>query len=324
MTSCAAIKTARWRLYFLGLLASLFFAVTFVANEAIALSGGSWLWNAPLRYFFTLPFLFAYVLWKRRAAILLRAVARDFARWMAYGTVGFGLFYAPLCLANAYGPAWLVAGVWQITIVCGALLTPWVSARLPDGRRPPVPRRELVTSAGIVAGALLLEMAGASHMSWVQAALCAGAILVAAVAYPAGNRMAMRAYAGTFDPLERMLGMTLGSLPFWFACSAAGAVSAGWPSARQLLGALLVAVCSGVIATALFFRATDLAHGSPRDLAVVEATQAGEVVFALLLELCVIPGDHVSWLGAMGLATVVAGLCVHGFALAGGSHRGTP
>lgn len=316
MTWLATFRAARWRPLILGLMASLFFAVTFVANEAMSRTGGSWAWNAPLRYFFTLPILFTYVAWKGRLGALLQSLRRNFWRWVAFGTIGFGLFYAPLCLANAYGPAWLVAGVWQITIVCGVLLTPWLSARGPDGRHAPIPVRELVTSLGIVAGAMLMEMADASQMSWRRAALCAASILMAATAYPAGNRMAMRAYAGEFDAMERMLGMTLGSLPFWIVWSSVSAAAVGWPTPRQIVGALLVAVCSGVIATALFFRATDMARESPRELAAVEATQAGEVVFALVLELAVLPNDRVGLLGGIGVATVVVGLVVHGLAMA--------
>ena len=35
----------------LGILASLFFAVTFILNHAMEMQGGSWLWSASLRYF---------------------------------------------------------------------------------------------------------------------------------------------------------------------------------------------------------------------------------------------------------------------------------
>jgi len=40
------------------------------------------------------------------------------------------------------------------------------------------------------------------------------------------------------------------------------------------------------------------------------------VVFALVLELAVIPGDRVGLLGVIGVATVVVGLVVHGLAMA--------
>ncbi|MCY8260530.1 multidrug resistance efflux transporter family protein, partial [Bacillus spizizenii] len=41
----------------IGILASLFFAVTFILNRAMELSGGSWLWSASLRFIFMVPFL---------------------------------------------------------------------------------------------------------------------------------------------------------------------------------------------------------------------------------------------------------------------------
>ena len=45
--------------------------------------------------------------------------------WLVWSIVGFGLFYAPLSFAGAFGPGWLVASTWQITIVAGILLTPF-------------------------------------------------------------------------------------------------------------------------------------------------------------------------------------------------------
>ena len=39
----------------LGLLASFFFAFTFLLNRSMHLSGGSWVWSASLRYLFTFP-----------------------------------------------------------------------------------------------------------------------------------------------------------------------------------------------------------------------------------------------------------------------------
>ena len=44
---------------FLGLLASLFFAATFVLNRSMNLGGGYWLWSASLRYLFMLPMTWA-------------------------------------------------------------------------------------------------------------------------------------------------------------------------------------------------------------------------------------------------------------------------
>ena len=49
-----------------------------------------------------------------------------------------------------------------------------------------------------------------------------------------------------------------------------------------MLPMLAVALFSGVIATILFFKATDLVKENLRQLAVIEATQSGEVLFTLL------------------------------------------
>ena len=45
----------------IGVLSSVFFAVTFILNRSMELSGGSWLWSASLRYLFMVPFLIAIV-----------------------------------------------------------------------------------------------------------------------------------------------------------------------------------------------------------------------------------------------------------------------
>ncbi len=36
--------------------------------------------------------------------------------WLLWSVVGFGLFYAPLSFSGAYGPGWLVASTWQMTL----------------------------------------------------------------------------------------------------------------------------------------------------------------------------------------------------------------
>ena len=47
-----------------GILASFFFAFTFVLNRAMDLEGGSWIWSASLRYYFMVPMLLLIVLYR--------------------------------------------------------------------------------------------------------------------------------------------------------------------------------------------------------------------------------------------------------------------
>ena len=73
----------------------------------------------------------------------------------------------------------------------------------------------------------------------------------------------------------------------------------------------MVALFSGVIATILFFRATDLVRGDPRQLALIEATQCGEVIFTLLGGILVL-GDSVPGpAGMAGLALILAGMALN-------------
>lgn len=108
-----------------GILASLFFAVTFVLNRAMELSGGSWYWSASLRFIFMVPFLLFIVMMRGKLTPLLKEMRKHPLFWLKWSFVGFVLFYAPITFAAAFGPGWLVAGTWQITIVAGVLLSPF-------------------------------------------------------------------------------------------------------------------------------------------------------------------------------------------------------
>ena len=76
----------------------------------------------------------------------------------------------------------------------------------------------------------------------------------------------------------------------------------------QLAQSALVAVAGGILATTLFFAATDRVRRHPERLAAVEATQSGEVVFAAGLEALVLGGALPSGLAWAGIALVVGGI----------------
>ncbi|MEN6635610.1 MAG: multidrug resistance efflux transporter family protein, partial [Clostridiaceae bacterium] len=114
----------------LGLLASFFFAFTFLLNRSMHLSGGSWVWSASLRYLFTFP-IFALLVWRTSGFSRVHAaIRRAPLRWLLWSTVGFGLFYAPITFAGDHGESWLIAATWQITIVMGLLLSPLFQKRI--------------------------------------------------------------------------------------------------------------------------------------------------------------------------------------------------
>lgn len=302
----------------LGIFASFFFAVTFVLNQLMSDGGGSWIWSASLRYLFMLPLLLIIVCTRRRFVPLLKEMRQHPWQWAWWSFIGFGLFYAPLCFAATYSPAWLVAGTWQFTIIAGSLLVPLfhVSIDSKDGLtkvRKRIPFRNMGMSCVILAGIVLMEWSQATEVPIRALLFGMLPVLVATFAYPLGNRKMMELCAERIDAYERTLGMTIASLPLWLILSTYQLATSGFPSGEQSLQSLIVAVFSGVIATVLFFTATDMARHSVHQLATVEATQSGEVVFTLIGEVLLIAGTNISLAGLIGLVLVVVGMILHSF-----------
>lgn len=284
-----------------GILGALFFAFTFIFNRSMNLSGGSWLWSASLRYLFSFPMLAVLVWRKGELTGVLSGIKKAPLTWLIWSTVGFGLFYGPLSLASIYGESWFVAATWQITILAGLLLTPLFGQR--------VPGKQLLMTLVILLGIILIQIpyfGSGLGSGVVRASLL---ILLAAFAYPLGNRkMMVQCKQDQLSTTQRVFGMTLMSMPFWLLLSVFAGVGAGLPSGGQILQSLIVAVFSGVVATLLFFEATNLVKHNHKQLAVVEATQAGEVLFTLLGG-CLFLGDRLpSLLGFLGIAIVTIGI----------------
>ena len=289
------------RALWFGILGALFFAFTFIFNRSMNLSGGSWMWSASLRYLFSLPMLAVLVWRKGELTGVLSAIKKSPLTWLIWSTVGFGLFYGPLSLASIYGESWFVAATWQITILAGLLLTPLFGQR--------VPGKQLLMTLVILLGIILIQIpyfGSGLGSGVVRASLL---ILLAAFAYPLGNRkMMVHCKEDQLSTTQRVFGMTLMSTPFWLLLSVFAGVGAGLPSSGQILQSLIVAVFSVVVATLLFFEATNLVKHNHKQLAVVEATQAGEVLFTLLGG-CLFLGDRLpSLLGFLGIAIVTIGI----------------
>lgn len=291
----------------IGTLSALFFSVTFVLNRAMELDGGSWVWSATLRFFFMLPILLIIVGYKRNIIPVLHHIKKQPLPWIIWSTVGFGLFYAPLTFATIYGPGWLVAATFQITIIAGSLLVPFLS----KGNKQRIPIQSVFISIVILAGVFLIQLEHASSVPFMKVVLCVIPLIVAAFAYPLGNRKMMQVVNGELNTFQRILGMTIASMPFWILLSIYGITTQGAPSSSQVLQTFIVAVSSGIIATVLFFYATELVNHDNHKLAAVEATQSGEVVFALFGELLLLNSPLPSAVSFAGMALVVIGMILH-------------
>ena len=306
------------RAIILGICAAFFFAVTFVVNRAMDLSGGSWIWSASLRYFFMVPFLLAIVSMRGTLGVLFAEMRRNPAAWMMWSTIGFGLFYAPLTFAASYGPGWLIAGTWQITIVSGSLLAPFFYEKIQTAsgmirKRGRIPLTGLAMSGVILCGVVLMQAEHAGGLSSTEMLFGVVPVIIASFAYPLGNRKMMELCEGRLDVYARVLGMTLASLPFWFLLAAYGWAIDGLPQNGQVAQSFVVAVSSGVIATILFFKATDLVRGDMGRLAAVEATQAGEVLFAVAGEVFWLAAPVPSAMSWAGMLLVAVGMMLHSY-----------
>lgn len=289
------------------LLSALFFTAVYVLNRAMALDGGHWAWTAALRYLLTLPLLALVLPFNGGFAPVFAALRAHPLPWLLWSTLGFGLFCICLTWAAASGPAWLVAGTFQLTVVAGMLLAPLIYR----DERARLPRRALALGLVIVAGVLLLQLGHFDGRLDATAWAALASVATAAVLYPLGNRQILLHLERSGEALnatQRVFGMTLASQPCWLLVAAYAGTAAGWPSGSQVLLAGTVALIAGTIATILFFHATGLVRNDATALGAVEAMQSAEILFATVLGVVLL---HEAWprgIAAAGALLVIAGI----------------
>ncbi|SIQ32025.1 Putative multidrug resistance efflux transporter [Priestia flexa] len=302
----------------LGVCSAFFFAFTFVLNRMMEVEGGSWIWSASLRFFFMVPLLLIIVIARKKLSATFAEMKKAPMQWVMWSTIGFGLFYAPLCYASAYGPSWLIAGTWQITIISGSLLAPLFYETIQTSKGPiqvkgKIPFKSLAMALIILLGVAIMQIEHATTLSLVSVLLCTLPILVASFAYPLGNRKMMVVVSNRLDAYQRVLGMTIASLPFWIILAIYGLITAGPPSTSQVIQSGWVALFSGVIATVLFFAATNMVKGDMKKLGAVEATQSLEVLFALLGEMILLGMPLPTYVSCIGIVLVIAGMALNSY-----------
>ncbi len=151
--------------------------------------------------------------------------------------------------------------------------------------RQKIPIISLLISCVILFGIVLIQVPQAQTVSIEVLLLGIFPVIIAAFAYPLGNRKMMEVVDGRLDTYQRVLGMTIASLPAWIVLAIFALFTVGLPSMSQTIQSLIVALSSGVIATVLFFIATDRVREDQGKLAAVEATQSTEVLFVIIGEM---------------------------------------
>lgn len=299
----------------IALLSALFFTLTYVLNRAVVSGGGHWQWAVILRYLITLPLLAAVLPFQGGTGALPRELRAYPRTWLLWSSVGFVLFGVPLTWAASSGPSWLVAGSFQMTVLAGPLMAPFIY-RDERARWHVAP---LAIGTLIVMGVMMLQFGHAHGALDASAWLAVGAVVFAAFAYPLGNRKILLHLERTGTQLgavQRVFGMTLASWPLWWILAAITWFTVGAPTLTEVLLAGGVALSSGVIATVLFFHATERVGRRPTALAAVEAMQAAELLFATVIGAVFLHEAVPGPLASTGAVVIVMGIVL--FARASG------
>lgn len=299
----------------LSLLSALFFTSTYVLNRAAALDGGHWAWTASLRYLFMLPLLLPLMRRQGGVAPVWRAMRAAPGAWLGWSALGFVLFYMLLSYAAASGPSWLVAGSFQVTVVAGMLCAPL----LYRDARARIPRAGLAVGLVILLGVLLMQLGHAHGALGADGWIALVCVVGCAFAYPLGNRgllLHLETRGIELNASQRVFGLTLASQPAWLALALWAWLQAGPPPPGQLAAAFGVALVAGVVATVLFFQATGMVRDNGTALGAVEAMQASEVVFAMLLGALFLGESWPRGLALAGVMLVVAGIALFAWVVA--------
>jgi drug/metabolite transporter (DMT)-like permease len=295
----------------IGLLASVFFCSTYVMNSFISAGNGHWAWTVSLRTIFMLLILLVILQVKQQLMPLLLILKKQPGMWLFWGSIWFGFVYVLLTAAAEFGPGWLIAGVFQFTIVAGILLSPI----LYKDSRAKIPVRALLLSILILVGIALMQWSQRNG-TYTDAQLisCIVLVLLAAIIWPLANRKLMlfieeRDYQIT--AMQRVAGTAIGGLPALLLLMGYGYTEAGLPSEQQLLAIVVIAICSGVIGCVLFFKATDMVRSDSAALAAVEATQSVEILSTVVGEVLLLGIAWPNLYGNIGMLLIMGGLILY-------------
>lgn len=294
-----------------GIIASFFLSSTFIINSLISGAGGHWTWTANLRTLFLIPILAIVLLFTKQLSPLLKVIKLMPWVFIKWGTLSFGVLYTSLSLASLLAPGWMVAATFQVNILAGMLLSPLIYK---DGRKN-VPKKSLAISVLIVIGVLVMQLDNLTSLqSFVPVVLSFLLVLLGAIVWPLGNRKLMvvcEEHDLELNAIQRVLGMSIGCVPLLLIIGCVGFAQVGVPSSSQVLSSFYSAIFSGFFGGVAFYKATQIIHKNPTQLAAVEATQVFEIIFALLGEMLLINAPFPGLYGQIGMLIIAAGIIIH-------------
>jgi drug/metabolite transporter (DMT)-like permease len=295
----------------LALLSTVFLSMGLIVNSLNAYHGGSWAWTASLRYLLLLPILTVIVSIRKKLKDLLMVLRKMPVVFLMWGCIGFGGYYALLSFAITGAPGWLVTAGFMTTIVAGVLLSPFIDPT----QRSVISKKAVMLSCLLLISLFLMQLDRFTQLNDMrQFFLSMTLSLVAAFLWPLGNRKLLYhldVREVKLDPMQRVLGMTIGSLPVQLALAIYGYISSGPPSALQLQSSLVAVVFSGILGSILFYKAMQLAGKHPILLLTVEATQVTGVLFTLLAEIIIKGAKWPGIFASLGFLIMFTALAIY-------------
>lgn len=276
----------------LSITAALLFTVMHIINKKISIEMGDWFWTASLRYCWIIGILLLYILFQKRNTLfdLLKIFKRYWVFWVITGTVGHGLFYAPIVFAVNHAPAWIVTSTWQLTIMCSLLVIHFIFKQKIGVSR-------WITAGVVLAGVFLVLFQHFNQTDIKTALLGTLPVLISVFAYPLGSQMLLKASQGGYGLIPSIESqymkphisnifyhiflLSLGTVPFWLLLGFL--VQPGASSPSQIIQTGIVALLTGVGATAAFYFARATARNT-QVLATVDMSQSLVVAFTVIVE----------------------------------------
>lgn len=306
----------------LAIISTFFLSTGLIINSLNAYKGNNWAWTASLRYLLAVPVLVIIVLFRGKLNGLLLAFKKMPLTFILWGNLGFGVYYALLSYAIGMIPGWLVTAGFMTTVLAGVLICPLIY----DDHRAMISKKALLLSSLLVSGLLIMQMDRIRQLEHITlTVLGIGMAILAAFLWPLGNRKLMLKLEQeqiSLDPIQRILGMTIGGLPILLLLAAYGFYSAGAPSLLQLETSFLAVLSSGVIGTILFFKAMQLVSKNHLGMLAVESTQVLGVFFTLIGDMLI---KGTPWPGLFGnLGFLIIGLALICYAVLSLNRRYNP
>ncbi len=279
----------------------------------ISLDGGHWFWSATLRYIYTLMFLFFGLLGfkgYKYCKSIMKEFFEHFIFWTISGTIGFGFFYALICFAADYSPAWILATTWQFTILASLFVLALFGQKLS--------KLIWLCSIFLVIGISMVNISHFDVLNMKDLIYGAVPVLIAGFCYPFGNQLVWQEKqkrenknSNEFQVLNnafvKVFLLTLGSTPLWIILYIF--LDVGIASINQYYNVALIALFSGVIATTLFLYARSKAN-TASTIMLVDASQSTEVFFALGAEIIFLNAHFPNQMGINGIIISIIALFI--------------